>query len=327
MTRFLLTLFVSCALLTLHTSFRREGSHQATANSRLSRMCRNARGVKVNEFTYPAKATGVNVVSQFPVHVVMHAAVDVESQNDKVVNRFREVIVDLLTASEQAGVYNIASSFTLNVVGSGFEQVRLLVHDELGDRFSKVEIVNLDRNVSNFEFSSVNFLLRSAKDLESRSIEAHFLYIHTKGLHHHGDYTSKWHWRKYMEFWTLRRHQDARGLLALGYDALGSNAIDFSAGAEIDSRIRVNPSHGWHYSGNFWWATTSHLSRLPQLPENTTVDHWTRCLAEFLILSPLPHMCAGELHHSESAHMYGLGLVPSFWELENTRTGATLIKF
>ena len=272
------------------------------------------------------RAIDVSVLSHFlVVHVVMHAAVDSESEDDKVVHRSREVIVDLLTACEQTGVYNVASNFTLNVIGSGFEQVRSLVHEELGDRFSKVEIINLDRNSSNFEFSSINFLLMSAKDLLSRGIDAHFLYIHTKGLYAHGDYTSKWQWRKYLEFWTLRRHQDARGLLAHGYDAVGSNAIDFSAGAEIDNRIRVNPSHGWHYSGNFWWATTHHLARIPELPEDIAVDEWTRCLAEFSILSPLPNMCAGELHHSESAHMYALGLVPSFWELENTRTGARLI--
>ena len=90
---------------------------------------------------------------------------------------------------------------------------------------------------------------------------------------------------------------------------------------------RINFSHGWHYSGNFWWATAHHVARQRFLntQDINVADPLERLQAEFTILSNLPDMCAGEMHHSKHVHMYDLGAVPSQWELVNNLTSTNLL--
>jgi len=298
-------------------------------SSQSFRTCTNSKGHAVHEATIddfirmPAACE-----SEVPVFVVVHVAT--AKPGAGVGDNVREILCDLLFSCEKSGVYHLATNITLNVVGPGVDSVRKLVAEELGGRFGKIDIKNLHGDPNTWEFSTINLIISYAKELKAGGVDAHILYIHTKGLYTkglHKDAVAKWHWRKYLEHWTLDRQQEARKLLSLGYDTVGSNAIDFSSGPENDKRFRINPSHGWHYSGNFWWSTAHHLARQRYLNANhiNVVDPVERLQAEFTILSNLPYMCAGEMHHSTNAHMYDLKAVPSQWELVNEPTGTRLL--
>ena len=306
---------------------RKLASHDSILNlpqGPVPKTCVNSKGEEIQQAN--VADLGKVSVDDIPVHVYLHTALSGETDPTAKGN-FRAVLLDILTACEQSGVYHTSTTFTLNVVGSEetVTAANALIH-ETGDRFTKVNILNLHADPLTFEFTSINDLIQRAKEVTRNDAEAHFLYIHTKGLYSSGDGVAKWHWRKFMEYWTLHRHRDARALLASGYDALGSNAINFTAGQEVDERIRVNPEHGWHYSGNFWWASAQHLSRQRELKiEGAIIDHWSRCLAEFTVLSNIPNMCAGELYHHSSSHMYSLPELPNLWNVVNTPTGTELI--
>lgn len=207
--------------------------------------------------------------------------------------------------------------------------MKLFVQEEFcAGRFKKVTVVNENQDPGTWEFSSINLLLRHAKYLADRNIDAHLLYIHTKGLRKDGDFIAKWHWRKYLEYRTLERQQDARQLLTLGYDTVGSNVIN-PPGALTPERAytRIHPDHNWHYSGNFWWSTASHFAKNDYLPikPGHMIDIVERNLAENIILSRVPNMCAGILHQAEQSHMVSIKDITqfNFW---NVTTGTRLLK-
>ena len=93
------------------------------------------------------------------------------------------------------------------------------------------------------------------------------------------------------------------GLLSLGYDTVGVNAVH----GHLKQRA-VFQGNDVHYSGNFWWASTDYLSTLERLTEYA--DFFTRCQAENWILSGMPRMCAGVLYNWEREHMYDLREIP-----------------
>ena len=127
-----------------------------------------------------------------------------------------------------------------------------------------------------------------------------------------------------MGHWVIGHHKEARQLLSLGYDAVGSNAVNQDV-AEFSAKMRVNPEHAWHYSGNWWWATAHHTARLPKLDTDREIDHVDRCQAENVVLSLLPNMCAGLLHQSPSTHMCDLESLPSLHGMEDTAVLGTLV--
>mmetsp|Transcript_6787 Transcript_6787/g.15020 ORF Transcript_6787/g.15020 Transcript_6787/m.15020 type:complete len:391 (-) Transcript_6787:165-1337(-) len=322
-------LFTFSLVLTLVlTCWSNTGKSQDTSAKRPAVTCVNSKGTRINQAKSTVRGQLHPLESPVPVFVMIHTVAHTgASEGQSMIGSLREVLGDLLLACERTGVYELATNITINVVGNGYVLVKDFVEVDFDKRFQKIQVMNLHENPHTWEFSSINLLLDYAKELAAAGKEAHMLYIHTKGMHRTGDPVAKWHWRKFLEYWVLEHQVDARGLLLQGYDAVGSNAINFSGGAEVEAKTRVNPAHGWHYSGNFWWSTSNHLARHAHLkiqPDHK-IDSWERCKAEFTVLSRLPDMCAGELHHSTHAHMYSLGSIPSLWELSNSEASTKLL--
>ena len=296
------------------------------------RTCVNSNGVEVQQVLHETLARQrPNVTeSKVPVIVMIHTAGSSDPSRVRESNAL-DVLADLLIACERTGVLELASNMTLNVVGNAreYHRVRQFVYHEFAEgRFADVHVVNMNQDVGTWEFSSINLLLDYAKEFNSRDVNAHFLYIHTKGLRKDGDFISKWHWRKYLEYWVLDRQREARLLLDLGYDAVGVNVINPAGGVTPErAYTRVNPRHNWHYSGNFWWSTAAHLSKLDQLDlhPGREIDLVERLLAENLVLSPVPEMCAGVMHQASHAHVFSVRDIPSFalWDLP---TGTELLQ-
>ena len=153
-----------------------------------------------------------------------------------------------------------------------------------------------------YEMPTLNAMLR---DVQATNDDYLILYFHTKGassmMKHNRKAVNRW--RKIMEWWNIVMFRRCvRLMLSNDLDALGGNLINMSPGGSDLSEFRVNPDHSCHYSGNFWWSRASHIRRLPHLDFPT--NDRQRLKAENWVLSPLPHMRAGEAFRYQKVHMY-----------------------
>lgn len=73
-------------------------------------------------------------------------------------------------------------------------------------------------------------------------------YFHTKGISHSIEEKSFHQIRRNLDYFILEKHNLCLRFLDDGYDAVGT-------------ALTLYPS--LHFSGNFWWAKSTHLDRLP----------------------------------------------------------------
>lgn len=77
------------------------------------------------------------------------------------------------------------------------------------------------------------------------------------------------HHRRVMQLALVERWKRCVDDLRRGYDAVGINLVH-------PVKRKIMP--GAFFAGNFWWARSNYLSRLPRLPNNLTWEN--RCLCE-----------------------------------------------
>jgi hypothetical protein len=75
-------------------------------------------------------------------------------------------------------------------------------------------------------------------------------YVHTKGVFNGFDNPCIIDWRQYMGYFVIERARDCIKALGEGYDAVGVDWVTL-------------PNK--HFSGNFWWASSQYINRLPQI--------------------------------------------------------------
>ena len=105
-----------------------------------------------------------------------------------------------------------------------------------------------------------------------------------------------------MENWLVVKHEYVRWLLDQGFDSVGINAINH--GPENAERSRVNPSHSWHYSGNFWWASHSHLASLVPLQTDTPIITSRGCSGKLHFKSLASHVCRGDPSNESTVYSW-----------------------
>lgn len=134
------------------------------------------------------------------------------------------------------------------------------------DYGGKYDSIYLSSNLGDFEFPTLD-RLRSF----CISNDCNVLYLHTKGVSTPNNKCIE-DWRDYMLYFTAERFAEC--LEALNeHDTCG-----------VDLRESPVP----HYSGNFWWAKSSHINTLPQaaqMPKVLTERH----KAEFWVCSSGKH--------------------------------------
>jgi hypothetical protein len=110
---------------------------------------------------------------------------------------------------------------------------------------SNVHFLNFNAQPEEFETPT----LMHIKDVCDNTDEVFYaLYMHQKGIRH-PDASSVHAWRRYMQYFNIEKWRDCVEKLDAGYDAVG---VDW----------RNDP---WkHFSGNFWWARSDYIRKLPQ---------------------------------------------------------------
>lgn len=244
------------------------------------------------------------------------------------ISRWRDILIDMLMTMKLSGLLSLDADLVIGVVGNA-EEVKQLIFATEG-RFipgtGQVQIIPLSTDVQRWEIPSMNYLREFALTQGKLGKRVNVLYVHTKGAFGHGDPAVVWQWRKRLEHMLVFNFKTCLHLLDRGFDTVGVNAVNMFV-EEHEFKMKVNPEHAWHYSGNFWWTTSSHLARLPALSLDHEIDHIERCKAENFILSALPDgMCAGLLHQDAQPHIYQIKELPLKKEMEDVISSVSLVR-
>ena len=185
-----------------------------------------------------------------------------------------KIIRDQLIKIEESGILNNS-------------ELRIFIND-IYNGVIKIEddvLKHMYRLTDNVNFHSENWyeIYTHIKMFESAKNENGFyLYMHTKGasrINHCDDgsysYKNVENWRHIMEHFCVTNWRHCVYKLSK-YDLVGCNYIP-------QNSMQV-PAH---YSGNFWWATTNFLKKLPD-PSTYITSDINRFLAEFWI-GTIPH--------------------------------------
>lgn len=158
------------------------------------------------------------------------------------IGKYQEVYNELIQTIVSSGLYNYLDHLFVGIVGD--KPV-----DGLG--LDKLQILYQGENLDNYEFLT----LRKLQILAYSCTNHRILYIHTKGLTTAGYSEAISDWRRYMAYFVIERYKDCLGFLE-NYDVCG---VDW----------RTNPAP--HFSGNFWWATSEYIRRLPSIEDISQV--------------------------------------------------------
>lgn len=126
----------------------------------------------------------------------------------------------------------------------------------------KAELISVETDPTKFEYPALSFLHNKACECEGL-----FFYFHTKGISYQsvGNTDARFNhfkhnieaWRLMMEHFLFRKWRVAINVLVSGYDTYGCY------------RLPPPPKSYYLYAGNFWWAKSSYLRRLPKF----TLEH------------------------------------------------------
>jgi len=157
----------------------------------------------------------------------------------------------LIIASEMhgrlldSGLYDATDKIEVCILGDK-SQGQLII-DHIFSRYNKYHVHLFDENLLLYEWPT---LLKAYDDCQKSDSDV--WYIHTKGVSNsRSDVPARVQhnllaWRSVMSYWVIKRYETCRNLLKTGFDAVGPFYV-------------LEPPH---FSGNFWWAKSSHIRSL-----------------------------------------------------------------
>lgn len=153
-----------------------------------------------------------------------------------VMNGWQEIIEDEMRSIHNSGLFAATNTIFVGISG---EKVLIPFGTKLAIHNPELE---------EGENETIKFLHQKSKEIE----DANFWYIHTKGASkpvETDEAINAESWRKYMQFFVIENWQDCIEALKT-YDACG---VEWAASEWNQTYI---------FSGNFWWATSSYLSKI-----------------------------------------------------------------
>ena len=162
---------------------------------------------------------------------------------------------------EASGLYAASEKIVVGFIG-GAGRAHELTIPIAGD--AKFDVFTTS-DVGDYEFPT---LARAWREAQQRAEPFLCYYLHTKGASQEEPPRQRTTeaWRRYMEHFTVENWQDCAAILG-SYDTCG---VELQSG---DS----------HYSGNFWWATSDYLRRLPDGDQYWRQNADNRVAAEFYL--------------------------------------------
>ena len=153
------------------------------------------------------------------------------------IGKYQEIFDEIYSQIVKSNLINEVEIINLCIVGGGKLEVC----------FNEKIKIYRDLYVETGEFFTLNLIKQF-----SESTEQNFkiLYIHTKGVTTPDNLCID-DWRQYMTYFNVNQYQKCFDVLE-EYD---------SCGVDLVSEPTI------HYSGNFWWANSSYIKRLPTINE------------------------------------------------------------
>lgn len=206
------------------------------------------------------------------------------------INHWREIAKEQHETMGRSGLLDRAESVRLTFLG-----------DPGGARWlegldKKITLDKQSRDTRHYE----RMCLNSLWDWSQRN-DSLVLYLHAKGVSRTGDNRHNVQgWRRMLEYFLVENHERCVREME-EVDTLGGNLCVINREGDP-----YRPGHGLHYSGNFWWARTSHVRKLTPIPENVDMSKDGNYIryTEYWVLSPSPKMAAGVLFKTRGPHYY-----------------------
>jgi len=122
----------------------------------------------------------------------------------------------------------------------------------------KFEIVLFSTNAKLYEFPILEFLKnKSEKD------KFYAWYIHAKGVISGRKNKIIKYWRHHLEYFIINKYENCVKTLNDGYDCCGIWQDDITQLPNVE-----------HFSGNFWWANSKYIKKLPYFSEEEKSNRW-----------------------------------------------------
>ena len=177
------------------------------------------------------------------------------------VGDWRRIATEQHAKLKASGLYDASAKIVVGFIGGrrpGNELTVPLLQDP------KFEVFATD-DVEDYEFPT---LARAWQEARDSDVPFRCYYMHTKGASLVGTRkeAAANAWRAYMEYFTVERWADCAAML---------NEYD-TCGVELQSEES-------HYSGNFWWATSDYLKKLPDGYRYWEENADNRVAAEFYL--------------------------------------------
>lgn len=203
-------------------------------------------------------------------------------------NHWRDIVLEQLAEMRDSGLIEAADQIHVTVLGSGgvswFERV---LPNCVIDYYSS--------NTLEFERPCLYSLKEWSKENDAK-----VLYLHNKGTTRTRSRGPVAAWRRMMQWFLVDNFRACLNLLE-DYDAVGCNVVDKGNALAMDGE-----DHRLHFSGNFWWANTAHVRRLPGLRDDIVDMRKDRAywLCERWVLQPYPRVRAAEVYRDPAGPWY-----------------------
>jgi hypothetical protein len=162
---------------------------------------------------------------------------------------FESPVRDHFNALEESGLADALDSFRIGIVGSKENRLKALeLFEELGIPFTLAAL-----SETGWEQVTLSEVYKFSK-----TTEAKILYAHTKGSYSQTRLAREW--RISMLYDTVTRWKSA--VLAL-------DTFEAAGPFWISSNAPEHEEHEFFFAGNFWWARTDYLRRLPTIKNET----------------------------------------------------------
>lgn len=181
---------------------------------------------------------------------------------------WQRIVAEQYVTLRACGLYDASDRIVVGFIGGMNRQQELNTPaiPILGD--PKFEVFATE-DVEDYEFPTLARVWREAQERDDPFL---CFYLHTKGASLMGTRRREAAsaWRAYMEYFNLERWMDCVDILE----------THETCGVELQSKL---PAIARHYSGNFWWATSDYVRKLPEGYQYWEQNSANRGAAEFYV--------------------------------------------
>lgn len=186
-----------------------------------------------------------NAENKKPIYVFFHICC---------INNYIDVVGEIVDQIVASGLYEKCEKIFYSILGTADNAITQRLSE-----LNKFELIHTSADIKEVEYPTLINLYNFC----STNDPCHVLYLHTKGVSLPGDKFRQL-WRKRLLQKTVTEYDICISHLNEGYDISGSGWKEVPKRGE---KINYCAGDYPHYSGNFWWANSEYIKRLPDIKD------------------------------------------------------------